>query len=221
VKAFLNQWIDYIKTETSLKSGGGVQFQQNEKGSIIIIALMILVTMTAIAVMSSRTVVTENFIIRNQAIQRQNISMVEAALIEYLQRFMHLENDDPDLVNVNTSSLTWINSKNDTWADIDWFTPGSSDRILDTSNSVGIVPQLLTDRGESHDDTLGTANLRVAFAGWQPVTGGSLGTGSSQDPVWREGRLMSEYVSLNASGDYHSYGMLRMEIGVRRRLVVN
>lgn len=192
----------------------------NQNGSIILIALMVLVIMTVIGLMSSRTVVTENFIIRNQGIYKQNVNMVEAAIMETLQRFMQLEPDDANIVNVNASALTWINDINDSWAATDWYTETSA-LILNAANSMTIVtPADLIQRGEA-----ATGNLRTAFVGWEIVAlpgGGSesLGIGSN-DPVWREGRLIGEYASRTVGGTDHGYGMLRMEIGVKRRIVIN
>lgn len=40
--------------------------------------------------------------------------MVEAALMEGLQRFMQLLPDNPNIVNVDASALPWINNMDDT-----------------------------------------------------------------------------------------------------------
>jgi hypothetical protein len=192
---------------------------RNQEGSVIFIALMVLVIMTVVGLMMSQTVVTENFIVRNQGIYKQNIYMTEAALMEGLQRFMQLNADDDDIVDVNNSTLAWINSTHTTDFSTDgtglWYMPDSSTRILDAGNSLPITTsQTLGDRGEA-----ASGNLRTGFVGWLPVTmpgGGSesLAVGANK-PVWRQGRLLAEYVS-NAGG-----GMMRMEIGVRRKIILN
>lgn len=192
----------------------------NQNGSIILIAMMVLVIMTVIGLMSSQTVVTENLIIRNQGIYKKNVNMVEAAIMESLQRFMQLDPDDQDMVNVNASSYAWVNNMNDAWAAVDWYTPDTSALILNAGNSMAIAtPADLVLREEA-----ATGNLRTAFVGWDVVAlpgGGSesLGIGSN-DPVWREGRIIGEYAS-RAGGADHGFGMLRMEIGVKRRIVIN
>lgn len=193
----------------------------NQDGSIILVAMMVLVIMTVIGLMSSSTVVTENFIIRNEAIHRQNMNMVEAAMMEQLQQFMQLQPNNPNIVDVNTSGLAWINNIKDAWAANTWYAGDSSARILDVANSIDInTSQNLADRGEA-----AAGNLRAAFVGWDIVQlpeGGSesLGVGANK-AVWRRGRLLAEYVSRNAGGEDHGYGMLRMEIGVKRRIVIN
>ena len=191
--------------------------RRNQEGSVMFIALMVLVIMTVVGLMMAQTTVTENFIVRNQGIYKQNIYMAEAALMEGLQRFMQLNADDDDIVDVNNSTETWINSTHT--ADFNtngtglWYAPDSSVRILDAGNSIPITTsQTLADRGEA-------GNLRTGFVGWLPVImpgGGSesLAVGANK-PVWRQGRLLAEYVS-NAGG-----GMMRMEIGVRRKIVLN
>jgi hypothetical protein len=192
----------------------------NQEGSIIIIALMALVIMTLIGLMSADTVVTENFIIRNQAIYKQNLNMADAAMMETFQRFMQLPPDSPDIVDVNGSSLAWVNDMHAPWAAVDWYAVNTSERLLDAANSLDInTAANLADRGEG-----AAGNLRAAFVGWETVQlpeGGSesLGVGSNK-PVWRAGRILSEYVSLGGGAD-HGYGMLRMEMGLKRRIVLN
>lgn len=218
----------YMMNQQKAMSGGKLSKRRpmvaplrNQEGSIIIIALMVLVVMTVIGLMSSRTVVTENFIIRNQGIYKQNVNMVEAAIMEGLQRFMQLAPDDQDIVDVDASGLAWVNNMKDAWAATEWYTQDTSDRILDAGNSLDInTAQTLADRGEA-----AAGNLRTAFVGWDIVAlpgGGSesLGVGSN-DPVWRVGRLIGEYVSRTGGGADHGYGMLRMEIGIKRRIVIN
>jgi Tfp pilus assembly protein PilX len=192
----------------------------NQDGSVIIIALMVLAIMTIISLMLSGSVVTENFIIRNQGIYKQNVNMTEAAMMEGFQRFMQIRPDSNNIVDVDNSGLVWVNNMHDGWASTDWYALNSSTPILDDTNSLEIdSAQNLADRGEA-----ATGNLRCAFVGWQTVAlpgGGSesLGIGSNK-PVWREGRFLSEYIS-RSGGAYHGYGMLRMEIGVKRRIVIN
>ncbi|MCU0599125.1 MAG: pilus assembly PilX N-terminal domain-containing protein [Desulfobacterales bacterium] len=193
----------------------------NENGSIIIVALMVLVIMTVIGLLSADTVQVENFIIRNQAIYKQNMSMADAAMMEAFQRFMQIPPDSPNIVDVDGSALAWVNDMHDPWAAVDWYNVDTSARLLDATNSLAInTAANLADRGEN-----AAGNLRAAFVGWEtvPLPGGgseSLGVGSNE-PVWRAGRIMSEYVSLGGGGADHGYGMMRMEIGIKRRIVLN
>lgn len=193
---------------------------KNQDGSIMMITLMILATITIIGLISSDTAVTEKFIIRNHGIYKQNLNIVESAMMEGLQLFMQRPSDDQDIIDVSTSPL--VNDINGTFATTTWYASNPSGQLLNTTNTstikllpITLLPENITDRGETTN-----TNLRTAFAGWENVKykkGGSesLGIGSGQ-PIWRQGRLMSEYVSTN-----NRFGTLRMEIGVKRRLVPN
>ncbi len=174
---------------------------RNEDGSILVITLMVLVTITIIGLMSSDSVVTEKFIIRNQAIYKQNLNMVDAVLMESLQRIIQWPSNDMDIKNPITSPLPWINDKDASFAvtTTNWYAINSGVAVLNAANSMAInTPQNLVDRGEVN-------TLRVAFVGWDKFLS-SLTLPSKG--VWK-GRLLAEYVSRN-------YGIMRMEIGIRK-----
>ena len=57
----------------------------NQNGSVMVLALMIMAVMMVIVIASSDTVVTENFIIRNVGIHKENVNLVESALMQGLQ----------------------------------------------------------------------------------------------------------------------------------------
>lgn len=197
----------------------------NSNGSIIMITLMVLVTITVIGLISSDSVVTEKFIIRNQAIYKQNLNMVDAALMEALQRFIDdLDPDDPDDFDVKASNTDWLNDiDNNTWNNDpgSWYSSNLSNKLLNANNSDDInTSQILADRGENL-----AGNLRVALVGWIDAVSNQGGTGggsqslaigvssgtASEKSQCMDGRLLSEYVSTNST-----YGVLRMEIGIRR-----
>ena len=188
----------------------------NQDGSVILFALMALVIMTVIGLISSDTAVKENFILRNQGIYKQNVNMVEAAIMEGLQQLMQIPFDNPNLINATGG---WLNNKT-TFPDAAWFAPDSSARVLSPATSLDITtPQALNLRGEAVG-----GNLLVSFVGWEVVTlpggGGSesLVTGASQPAVIRKGRILGEYISQDAGGANNGFGMLRMEIGVERKV---
>lgn len=194
------------------------------------IALMILVIMTIIGVMSSDTVITENFIIRNTGIHKQNASLVEAAVMEGLQEIIQISDNDPADFDVNADPSDWLNNKNDAWitndADgdkiPDWYDNDSA-RMLNANNSEGATdPGLLTTRGEN-----GLDNLRYAMVGWDSYTSPSGGgaslvvSGPGAKLVWRTGRILAEYVSLDGDGDNNGFATMRMEIGFMRKIRTN
>ena len=197
----------------------------NQDGSIIIIALMVLVIMTVMGIISSDTVVTENFILRNQGIYKQNVNMVEAAIMESLQQFMQIPFDDTDLANVNDNTSDWYNDISSTWATTDWYATNSSARVLSPATSLDITSsQILAVRGENAG-----GNLLVSFVGWDVSTyntgegPGAIGGSESLvvgpgNVVIKKGRILGEYISQDAGGANNGYGMLRMEIGVMRKI---
>ncbi|MBF0413766.1 MAG: pilus assembly PilX N-terminal domain-containing protein [Desulfamplus sp.] len=194
----------------------------NNNGSIMVIAIMLLAIITIIGLTSSETVVTEQFIIRNQAIYKQNLNMVESAAMEGLQFFMQRPPDDQNIVTVAGSTI--LNNINSNLATNVWYASGPSGQLLKGINvlPINIILQNLQERGEvlKNNNLVAKFNLAAAFFGWEnvPMQGGgseSLGIGANK-PIWRQGRLLTEYVSTN-----NSYGTLRMEIGLKRRLVQN
>ena len=111
----------------------------SEEGSIIVVALMVLAIISVIGVMATETVVTENYIIRNVAIHKQNINLAEGAIMEGIQTARML--DPVSQMNPNSSSTDWINSDEDTWTQEDWY-DNCAIRLLDANNS--IVPQMVS-----------------------------------------------------------------------------
>jgi len=181
-----------------------------------VLAMMVLLIMTIIGLVSSQSVVTENYIIRNQAIHKQNINMVESALMVGLQQFMQIPDDDPVNFDINNPADTWLNNIRDTWAATDWYTENNMASILDGTNSAPVPDtQIQTIREEA-------GNIRTSIVGWETVTlasggGESLRVSSPrQSSVWRQGKILAEYVS-----DHTQYGRLRMEIGIKRRIPIN
>ncbi len=194
--------------------------RDRENGSVIVLALMILAIMTVIAIMSADTTITENFIVRNTAIHRQNVNLVEAALMEGLQDVIQIDATDPSNLDPDSSSSDWIVSKDTNWTTDDWYKPDSTTRCLTTGNSV--IPDLVTndntnslsilsDRGEDDNNT-----LRIALVGWELESGSTAKMTGGGAPPCKKGRVLGEYVSLDSSSKDNGFGMLRMELGVRR-----
>ncbi len=187
---------------------------RDQNGSIMIITLMILAIMTVVSLMSSDTVITENFIVRNIGIYKQNVNLVEAATQEGLQELMQLT-DDPTNFDVNASASDWLNDKDAAWTQAPWY--NTAGRLLDANNSRAAADlPLVNNRGEN-----GNGNLRYAFVGWSPVANASIVvSGPGTQTVRREGRILAEYVSLDGGND-NGFGRLRMEIGIQRQVPIN
>jgi hypothetical protein len=197
----------------SPEDAGKSQPLDNQSGSVIVLVLMVLVIMTVIGIMSSDTVVTENQITRNMAIYKQNVNLVESALMQGLQQFLQIPVSNP--ANFSSSAAVWINNRNANPATNPiadgglWYQDNFTQRCLTAANSnAAFTLPLLTARGEN------AGNLRYAIVGWQPVPGQPLTMGK---PIWHQGRIVAEYVSVNNAGKDNGFGLLRMEIGVRQQ----
>jgi hypothetical protein len=190
--------------------------EDSQEGSIIVIALMVLAIMTVIGLMSADTTITENFIVRNAGIHKQNVSLVEAAVMEGLQDVIQIDASDPDNLSPGTNPNDWINSDDTAWTTGDWYAEDSATQ-LNANNSV--IPDLVSNNNTNSMSMLnirgeeGAGNLRVAVVGWEGAPGASL---KATGPTRKAGRVLAEYVSADAGGNSNNYGMLRMEIGVER-----
>jgi hypothetical protein len=201
----------------------------NEDGSVTVLVLMALVTMTVIAIVSSDSQVTENIIARNLAIRKQNVYLLDTALMRGLQEFMQIP-DAGGAANFNPTigpNAAWINDVNndppvggdpEEFINTIWYENIFSLRCLGPANSrVESTVPLLTTRGEN-----ASGGLRYAIVGWGPV---NLATGGGSTSVsikpnkfnWHGGRLLAEYVSVDALGDSNGFGILRNEMGLRRK----
>ena len=188
----------------------------NDNGSVMVLALMIMAVMMVIAIASSDTVVTENFIIRNVGIHKENLNLVESALMEGLQTFMQIPDNNPDNFDPDISNTDWINNRTDAWTTGAWYNRGDVSTMLNANNSLNAnVLTTLATRGEAAN-----GGLRCAVVGWAPwtfPTGGSTSLVVGAGAIWHTGRILGEYVSVDAGGADNGNGMLRMELGLRRQ----
>ena len=109
----------------------------NQNGSVLVLTLMITAIIAIIAVASSDMVVTENFIMRNVGIHKENVNLVESALMVGLQRFMQIPDNDPDNFDPNTSPIDWINDRNTAWTTATWWGRMAPGKFRCTSSSPG------------------------------------------------------------------------------------
>jgi len=187
----------------------------NQSGSVLVLTLMIMAIMAVIGIASTNTVVTENFIMRNVGIHKENVNIVEAVLMEGLQTFMQIPDNNPDNFDPNLSNSDWLNDRNTAWTTGTWYNTNDVSTLLNANNSSSAnALTTLATRGEANNV------LRCAVVGWAPVTyagGGSESLVVSGKPVWHGGRILGEYVSADGGGNDNGNGFLRMELGVRRQ----
>jgi len=82
----------------------------NQRGSLMFIVLLIMVTLTIAGLMATEDTITENWVARNFAISRQNLYMAEGAAKQAAQRLDLLSGiaDFEELMG-QTSALPWVN----------------------------------------------------------------------------------------------------------------
>jgi hypothetical protein len=194
------------------------------------LVLMILAIMTVIGIVSTDTIVTENSIIRNVGIHKQNTSLVDAALMVGLQQFMQLNQNDGTLFD--PAQNNYINNINNDPPNVGdpeefintiWYETSFTRRCLDPAlnNSIDVaaidpanVLPLISARGEDLN-----GSLRYAVVGWDPVPGMPLPPGDGITPTWKQGRIIAEYVSTDAAGNGNGFGLIRQELGVKQRWI--
>jgi hypothetical protein len=212
------------------ESADAGQILDNQQGSVIVLVLLVLTIMTVLGIVSSDSVVTENFIVRNVGIHQQNVSILDSALMVGLQQFMQIS--DADAGNFATNggpNSAWFNNVHNTppsagdpeeFINTIWYENAFTRRCLNAGNSLDpftLDPNTLPLLANRREDANG--NLRYAVVGFEPVDLGSMGGESlvvGAGANWRQGRIISEYVSADAGGNDNGNGMLRMEIGVKR-----
>ena len=157
------------------------QVLDNQQGSVIVLVLMVLTIMTVLGIVSSDSVVTENFIVRNVGIHQQNVSILDSALMVGLQEFMQISDADAGNFAANGGpNSAWFNNMHNTtpaagdpeeFINTIWYENTFTQRCLDAANSrdANTLP-LLATRGENAN-----GNLRYAVVGFEPVDLGSMG----------------------------------------------
>jgi hypothetical protein len=192
---------------------------QNDRGTVILIALMTLALMTIVGVSAISMSTSEALCVRNIGIHKQNLRLVESAVMEGLQRVVDMEFDGAisDL-NPKMTTQPWIQDDEDWEVSMEkqWCSTTSTGPVLSADNSTvpeGVINgtamdnMILSQRGELDDGNLFAAPIRYALIGWDTAPKCTL---KATAPARRSGRLLAEYVSEN-------YGILRLEIGLERK----
>ncbi len=183
----------------------------SQKGSVMIVALLVLALMTIIGVSASEMIVQESLITRNVALYNQNIRLVEASLYEGLQQLILKTRNASDPTtqaaltpgsgatdNYINSDVGWENAG--TWDQ--WYDLTQAGRLLTEKNSK--VPDfILYSQLMNSRDELKANNLRYAVFGWDIAAGSSMKATSVSRKL---GKVIGEYVS--------EYGIMRMEAGI-------
>jgi len=104
----------------------------NEKGSAIILAVLILAVLTILGVSSVNTSTIELKIVRNEKLYQQNFYLAEAAAYEAGER-LKIE-DDPEELRPAVTTKDWLNEDDiDLTATDNWVDDDSADDTADQS----------------------------------------------------------------------------------------
>jgi hypothetical protein len=174
----------------------------DEKGSVMVIVLMVLVLVTLGGIAAINSSVTESFIVRNSAIHKQNLQLAEIAALEGFREIL-TRNDATQLLPGEVSAPVWIRDIS-LWNNDPTVSDESDVNSFPLNDNNSGVTQIntLEQREEGNDDL-----LRYYFIGWQDAPQSSLVmTGS----MWRQGRVIGLYNS-------DRYGLASVEVGVVKR----
>ena len=160
----------------------------DEKGSVMIIALIVLALVTLGGISAINSSVTESFIVRNSAIHKQNLQLAEMAALEGFREILN-RNDATELLPGEVSAPSWILDEEPLFP-------------LTENNSVAVQVNTIEQRGETEDDP-----LHYFFIGWWDAPQSSLVMTTG---MWRQGRVIGIYNS-------ESYGLASVELGVIKR----
>jgi len=141
-----------------------VSFYNNEEGSAIVIALMILMVVTIIGVTSSNRTIMELNIVRNEGIYKQNLYLAEAAAQEAVQRIWNISRTDPFLLE--NESQEWLNDPNDPAA-IDMTNTANWDDDGADNDDTALVSSL------DADASLAVDNIGIASGGSLDISSGT------------------------------------------------
>ncbi len=175
-----------------------------DKGSIILVVLMVLVLLTLGGIAATDLVITESHIVRNTAIHKQNLQLAEMAALEGL-RFILTENDPRDLAPGGAGVPDWFRDVSVWDNDPTKNSSYPNGFPLTDDNSTAPAAELLgllDQRGETADTP-----LRYYFVGWRTAPNSSLVMTATQ---WQQGRVIAVY-------DSDRYGLASVELGVIKR----
>ena len=170
---------------------------QDESGSAIVMALMILVLLTLLGVISTNTNVTEQQIVRNEAIYTRNFYRAEGASTEAA---MLLENHTfGDILTTLFTDYQWVSNRGDSFAD-----GGTDTADGDGDGFIGLADTdnwLDTGGSVTGDVSASALNTNSYYAALYLTTEGSLKPNSPKTHIFRTyGYCVDEGESLVATG---------------------
>jgi len=160
--------------------------ENREKGSIILIVLMVLTLLTVAGISAIYMSTTESYIVRNATLHKQNFQLAEAAAFVGIRRILNSD---------EVPQAAWIFEYSDDPAGNKRFYELGAGEKIDTNVEI-YNPGLLEQRGEADDETLW---YYFVWYDVEPLPG----------DVFGEGKVVGAYNS-------DTYGRAAVEIGIKK-----
>ncbi len=173
----------------------------NEKGSAIVSALLILMLLTFIALAATDTTINEKSMVRSEAIFEQNFSLAESSALEGIQKLANQDKDEVD--ELLTAKVTAASENKDLLMESEDEGVAEILDILDTNHDGTIDKNDSLEASELGSDTFRAAVLL-------PIdTGDSLSVTATSSRLYR-------YNSFGFSEGQNGKVMIRL--GYKRRI---
>ena len=150
----------------------------NEKGSVLVLALLLLAVLTVVGLSSINMSVTEYKIVGNERVYQSNFYRAESAALEAAKR---LDLIDVDVLRTkNFSSYSWLNTQDDVETDegddvladtSNWADSNSDDASVLSNTRFAVVEKGIA-QGTSLDVTQGSNVYEYVVRGYANENGG-------------------------------------------------
>ena len=128
----------------------------NERGSVIVVAMIVLVLLTLIGISSTDNTVVENAIVRSEAFYRQNFYKSEGAIVELAQFMERNDISSPatyDWLTDSTAALDMTDPSNWTWTGAGAYNSQLSNN-MDASDGANVTLQAAVANGVAPGSSL-------------------------------------------------------------------
>ncbi len=147
----------------------------NQQGTAIISALLILMLLSFIAITATNTTITEKSMVRSEAIFEKSFFLAESAAMEGLQKLANKSDPNDLLASLATQTGSTSDNK-DLLVSADANAPHNDEANLDTTGAEGFGPE---DIANMESSNVGNATKRMVVQ--LPIgSGSSLGLGASR-----------------------------------------
>ena len=193
----------------------------NEKGTAIVAALLILLLLTFVAITATDTTVNEKAMIRSESIFEQTFSLAESAALEGLQKLASVDNDKVDDLLPKRLSASSVNK--------DLLMESEDDDVKDIFDLLDANSDNVVDKHDYYNDVNGNGK----FDSGEKITDPSFEKSDLGDETYRTAMILpianGDSLSLTTANSrlyrYNTYGLSEANggkslilIGYKRRI---